>query len=189
MRIIAGEHRGRRLLPPEGDQTRPVTDRVKQSIFDVLAPRIDGAVVYDCFAGTGSFGLESLSRGAAHATFFEAHRGTIERLRRNIGLMQVADRSTIITADCFAHLEKATPPRRADLIFLDPPYRYLNERADDLRKAAAAIAERHLAPDGVVCFRHDAADALELPALKVIDTRSYGSMIVELLTMLESPLV
>ena len=72
MRIIAGEFRGRKLLPPEGDVTRPITDRVKQSLFDILAPRIDGARVYDCFAGTGSMGLECLSRGAEHATFFEA---------------------------------------------------------------------------------------------------------------------
>src|SRR5688500_15868933 len=154
MRIIAGEHRGRRLLPPAGDQTRPVTDRVKQSIFDVLSPRIEGAIVYDCFAGTGSFGLESLSRGATHATFFEAHRGTIDRLRQNIDLMRLTDQTIIVTVDCFAHLAKAMPARKADIIFLDPPYRYLNERADDLRKAAASIAERHLAADGVVCFRH-----------------------------------
>jgi len=70
MRIIAGEHRGRKLLPPEGDVTRPITDRVKQSLFDILAPRIEGARVYDCFAGTGSMGLECLSRGSSHATFF-----------------------------------------------------------------------------------------------------------------------
>src|SRR5215213_3035850 len=72
VRIIAGEFRGRRLLPPESDATRPITDRVKQSLFDILAPVVEDAVVYDCFAGTGSMGLECLSRGARHATFFEA---------------------------------------------------------------------------------------------------------------------
>ena len=66
MRIIAGEFKGRQLLAPTGDATRPITDRAKQSLFDILAPHIDGAVVYDCFAGTGSMGLECLSRGAAH---------------------------------------------------------------------------------------------------------------------------
>jgi len=65
MRIIAGQFRGRKLLPPTTDATRPVTDRVKQSVFDILTPFIEGAEVYDCFAGTGSMGLESLSRGAS----------------------------------------------------------------------------------------------------------------------------
>src|SRR5687768_6336297 len=84
MRIIAGEFRGRRLLPPEGtDVTLPITDRVKQSLFDILAPRIEGARVYDLFAGTGSMGLECLSRGAAHATFFEADRSAVQRLQKN----------------------------------------------------------------------------------------------------------
>ena len=72
MRIIAGEFRGRRLLPPTGDNTRPITDRAKQSLFDILAPLIPNSVVYDCFAGTGSMGLECLSRGAKLTTFFEA---------------------------------------------------------------------------------------------------------------------
>lgn len=181
MRIIAGEFRGRKLLPPEGDQTRPVTDRVKQSVFDMLMPYLDGATVYDCFAGTGSFGLESLSRGARHATFFESHRGTIKRLKANIDTIKVADRSTLITADCFAHLGSARPATKADLIFLDPPYRYLNELPEQLQKAAEAIAKHHLAREGLVLFRHDAADSLPLPALTVKDLREYGSMVVEVL--------
>ena len=85
MRIIAGEFCGRKLLSPEGDTTRPITDRVKQSLFDIVSPYIEGAAVYDCFAGTGSMGLECLSRGAAHVTFFELDKSAGERLRRNIG--------------------------------------------------------------------------------------------------------
>jgi 16S rRNA (guanine966-N2)-methyltransferase len=181
MRIIAGEFRGRRLLPPAGDQTRPVTDRVKQSIFDILAPRIEGATVYDCFSGTGSFGLESLSRGARHATFFESHRPTAAVLRQNIQTLGVSLRSTIVTSDWFSHVVGATSQSGTDLIFLDPPYRFLSERADDLRTAVAALVERHLAPGGLICFRHDAADSLDLPAAVVVDSRSYGSMAVELL--------
>src|SRR5439155_5773768 len=84
MRIIAGEFRGRLLLPPQGQQTtRPITDRAKQSLFDVLTPQLDGALVYDCFAGTGSLGLEALSRGAKLATFFEADRCAVARLHPN----------------------------------------------------------------------------------------------------------
>jgi 16S rRNA (guanine966-N2)-methyltransferase len=84
MRIIAGELRGRRLLAPQGEVTRPITDRVKQSLFDILAPRISSAVVADLFSGTGSMGLESLSRGAARADFFEMDRSAVHRLQQNI---------------------------------------------------------------------------------------------------------
>src|SRR3954463_10464834 len=84
MRIIAGEFRGRKLLAPEGDITRPITDRVKQSLFDILTPEIEGAKVYDLFAGTGSMGLECLSRGAKHSTFFESDRSAVTRLKKNI---------------------------------------------------------------------------------------------------------
>src|SRR4028118_1440798 len=84
MRIIAGEFRGRKLLPPVGEVTRPITDRAKQSLFDVISPIVEGARVYDCFAGTGSMGLECLSRGAAFVTFFEADRPALTRLTPNV---------------------------------------------------------------------------------------------------------
>src|SRR3954465_11870306 len=99
MRIIAGEFRGRRLLPPEGLTTRPITDRVKQSLFDILTPLLPDARVYDCFAGTGSMGLECLSRGAAEAVFFEADRSAVARLRKNIAALGVEGRSQIVPSD------------------------------------------------------------------------------------------
>ena len=183
MRVIAGEFRGRNLLAPASDVTRPVTDRVKQSVFDILSPYMDDAVVYDCFAGTGSMGLECLSRGASHATFFEADRSAVERLRRNIGTLKVEARSTVVSTDLFKWFITARRPgtRPADLIFLDPPYRFLNERPEELRRLAESMATRHLAPEGLVIFRHDAKDSLALPALQVKDIREYGSMTVELL--------
>ena len=184
MRIIAGEHRGRKLLAPVGDQTRPVTDRAKQSIFDVLAPRIEGAVVYDCFAGTGSFGLESLSRGARHVTFFESHRPTLALLRRNLAAIGAEPRATVVTADWFGHISRPSHAERANLIFLDPPYRYLRERAADLQVAARSLALHHCEPDGLVMFRHDAADTLALTAFAIADARRYGDMAVEFLTPL-----
>src|SRR6266850_7741478 len=99
MRIIAGEFRGRKILPPEGEVTRPITDRVKQSLFDILSPRIEGTRVYDLFAGTGSMGLECLSRGAAHATFFEADRSALDRLRKNIATLKLQGQSRIFGGD------------------------------------------------------------------------------------------
>jgi 16S rRNA (guanine966-N2)-methyltransferase len=187
VRIIAGEFRGRKLLPPEGDVTRPITDRVKQSLFDILTPvfAADGKLrVYDCFAGTGSMGLESLSRGANHVAFFEADRSASKLLRRNIESLKVERVSEVVTGDLFAWFD-AQPPRdaegRAGLIFLDPPYRFLSERSSDLQRLARRMAERHLTPDGTVVFRHDAVDALALPGLQRYDERTYGGMTLEFL--------
>src|SRR5688500_16667154 len=99
VRIIAGEFRGRRLLDPADQATRPITDRVKQSLFDVLSPGLPGAHVWDVFAGTGSLGLEALSRGALACDFFERHHPAVERLKRNIATLGVEDRCRVVTRD------------------------------------------------------------------------------------------
>ena len=184
MRIIAGEFRGRRLLAPAGDVTRPITDRVKQSLFDILAPLIPDATVYDCFAGTGSMGLECLSRGASFATFFEADRSAAKRLEKNIATLDVGERSRVVQGDLFRWFEAradADKSAGADLIFLDPPYRFLRERPEDLRRLATRFATAHLKPDGTVIFRHDAGDQLELAGLARTDMRTYGGMTLEFL--------
>jgi 16S rRNA (guanine966-N2)-methyltransferase len=180
MRVIAGEFRGRKLLPPEGDVTRPITDRVKQSLFDILTPTLPDAVVYDCFAGTGSMGLECLSRGAKSATFFEADRSAVIRLKKNIQTLAVAPRATVIPGDLFKYFTTA-PRAKADLIFLDPPYRFLKEQPEKLLALATQFLN-HLSPHGLIIFRHDTADRLPLPPLKVADLRTYGSMTLEFLT-------
>ena len=187
MRIIAGEFRGRKLLPPEGtDVTRPITDRVKQSLFDILAPRIEGARVYDLFAGTGSMGLECLSRGAAHATFLEADRSAVQRLKKNVAALGVAGRTQVVPGDLYAWFASAANSHsragETGLVFLDPPYRHLKEQPDALRRLAKLIVLHHLSPSGVVMFRHDAADDLELPALHRYDSRTYGGMTLEFLS-------
>jgi 16S rRNA (guanine966-N2)-methyltransferase len=180
MRIIAGEFRGRKLLPPKGEITRPITDRVKQSVFDVLADLVPDSVVYDCFAGTGSLGLESLSRGASRVVFFESDGSAAEILRRNIKTVRVEDRSQVITADMFSALNKVRQ-RGANLVFLDPPYRYLFERPVDLQKLAAQLAAGHLLPDATVIFRRPSEVALDLPPLGRYDQRDYGGMAVDFL--------
>src|SRR5687767_3372308 len=124
MRIIAGQFRGRKLLPPEETgTTRPITDRVKQSLFDILTPLLEDAVVYDCFSGTGSMGLECLSRGAAHATFFDADRSAIQRLRKNVESLGVQKQTSIIPGDLFKWLASNEARERVHVLFLDPPYR------------------------------------------------------------------
>jgi len=183
VRIIAGEFRGRKLLPPEGLTTRPITDRVKQSLFDILTPMLADSRVYDCFAGTGSMGLECISRGAAAVTFFEADRSALQRLRKNIETIDTEQRCKVIAGDLFRWfdrpVEKDTTDR-ADLVFLDPPYRFLREESQKLQRLAGRLAE-HLSPDGLLIFRHDVNDVLELPPLECFDRREYGGMAVEIL--------
>jgi len=198
MRIIAGELGGRVLLPPQGEVTRPITDRVKQSLFDILTPRLPGAVVYDLFAGTGSLGLEALSRGAASAVFFEADRSALARLNQNIMSLRIAERCRIIPGDLFKWFNRATlkpdqaPPDQrqqsrsagpADLVFLDPPYRFLTDRPDELLQLALHLAHAHLHADSLLIFRHDARDQLELPNLQRVDRREYGGMALEFLIL------
>jgi 16S rRNA (guanine966-N2)-methyltransferase len=180
MRIIAGELKGRKLLAPESEATRPITDRVKQSLFDIISPSIEGAVIFDCFAGTGSMGLECLSRGAAKAVYFESDRSALSLLRKNIAAMKVDDRSIVIPADIFSFFTKPTPIPPANLIFLDPPYRFLRERSEPLRKLAAQL-QAHLTSDGTLIFRHDAADELAFSGWDKTNERNYGGMTLEFL--------
>ena len=173
MRIIAGEFRGRRLLDPADDATRPVTDRVKQRLFDILAPRLPNAIVWDVFAGTGSFGLESLSRGAASAVFFERHRPAIERLRKNIATLGVGERCRVVTGDVF-RLDLQTLPAPGVVCF-DPPYRFVRERRDEVNALLHRLADR-LTDDGIVLFRHDAKDDDVTFDLAEVERRAFGSM-------------
>ncbi|MGD0388565.1 MAG: 16S rRNA (guanine(966)-N(2))-methyltransferase RsmD [Tepidisphaeraceae bacterium] len=182
MRIIAGQFRGRKLLGPDTNLTRPITDRAKQSVFDALAPDLPGAIVYDLFAGTGSLGLESLSRGCKHATFFESDPSALTLLQKNIATLAVSDRARVVRGDLFAWFaSSAKPAHSADLIFLDPPYRFLTDRPAELQTLAEKVVSAHLSPTGQILFRHDRRDALELPMLRRTNIRDYGSMRVEFL--------
>lgn len=185
VRIISGTHKGRKLLPPATDATRPVTDRIKTRLFDRLqaAGRLEAAHVLDVFSGTGSFGLEALSRGASHATFFEKDRSALDRLRRNITACAFDAASTVVDGDLFDFFAKRTLPVPADVVFFDPPYRMVNADADRLRRLLTAIL-RQTTPGGMILFRHDAADTPDLTDLPEAGRWEYGSMTV---TYLEKP--
>lgn len=183
MRIIAGEFRGRKLLAPESDTTRPITDRVKQCLFDMIAGDLPDSVVYDCFSGTGSMGLESLSRGAKQAVFFEADRSAITLLKANISALQVNERARIIPGDLFKWFANARPAddRKPTIIFLDPPYRFVVERSAEVRALVTQMLQYHLTPGGYIIFRHDAADNLDFADAADIDRREYGGMVLRFL--------
>ncbi len=127
MRVIAGSHKGRRLLGPKGQQVRPTSDRVKEALFSILGARVTGARVLDLYAGTGAIGIEALSRGAQTVTFVEADPASLNLLRSNLrhcGLMDAAD-VRACTTETFLR-DPAGPSEAFDIVFADPPYETLS---------------------------------------------------------------
>jgi 16S rRNA (guanine966-N2)-methyltransferase len=121
MRVIAGIARGVPLTAPRDRGTRPITDRVKETLFGILGARVIDARVIDLYAGSGAIGIEALSRGAEHCTFVECSRGAVVALRANLERTRLADLAQVHTADVLRLLE-VTPAHRYGLAFVDPPY-------------------------------------------------------------------
>ena len=118
MRVIGGEFRSRVLKTLPGLDTRPTPDRLRETLFNILAPRIEGVVFVDAYAGTGAVGIEALSRGARHAIFLERSRSAVEVIRENLRSLQADRRAEVVQGRVLQFL----PQRQGDIIFLDPPY-------------------------------------------------------------------
>jgi 16S rRNA (guanine966-N2)-methyltransferase len=166
LRIIGGTHRGRRLVTPRGESTRPPLDRQRETIFNLLGAAVADAVVLDLFSGSGSFGLEALSRGAREVWFVENDRAALEALAANRAALGVESASHVVRADAF-RFPAAAPrgPARVDLVFIDPPFRAL-AGAPGLPALARLAADLTaiLAPGGLVVLRLPAgAPALPPP--------------------------
>jgi 16S rRNA (guanine(966)-N(2))-methyltransferase RsmD len=149
MRIIAGEFRSRRLKSIAGAATRPTPDRLRETLFDILAARIEGATFLDAYAGTGAVGMEALSRGAAYAFFLERHRKALEAIGQNLASLGVERRATVVAGPVLVTL----PKQHADIVFLDPPY--------DLEREYAAVMEVLAeTPPQIVVVQHSSRQAL-----------------------------
>ena len=123
MRVITGKYRGRRLKGPQGLEMRPTGDRLKESLFGILSPVLQGAVMLDCFSGTGSIGIEALSRGARQVVFIEISNAGCRLIRENLKLCGIASGARIIKEDVFGALRAlGRDGFQADVIFFDPPY-------------------------------------------------------------------
>ena len=120
MRVISGEARGRRLKELSGMETRPTTDKVKESIFNIVQFDIEGRKVLDLFGGTGQLGIEALSRGAAECTFVDLRREAAALIRENLKATRLEERGKVVQGDSLSFL--LTCRQKYDLIFLDPPY-------------------------------------------------------------------
>jgi len=150
-RIIAGREKGRRLKAPAGLETRPTGARVRQTLFDILAPRLPGCRFLDAFAGSGAVGLEALSRGAASVVLIEQGGAAAAAIRENLEALAVAGDVQVFRQDARVALPAlAEQGRRFDVIFLDPPY------AGDLyeRSLQAIVTSGLLAPGGVAVAQH-----------------------------------
>jgi 16S rRNA (guanine966-N2)-methyltransferase len=145
MRVVAGEARGRRLVAPAGRDTRPTTDRVRESVFNALDSlgAVAGATVLDLFAGSGALGIEALSRGAAHCTFVELDRAALAAIRANLSATGLGDRAAVTTGDARRVLASlALSGRRFHLALLDPPYATTDwEQLLDQLPAEVAVLE------------------------------------------------
>ena len=118
MRVIAGEFRSRVLKAPVGDSTRPTPDRLREALFNILAPRIPDAVFLDAYAGSGSVGIEALSRGAKRAVFIEKSRAALRALQENIAALGIRERCEVSSDNASSVITRFP----ADIVFLDPPY-------------------------------------------------------------------
>lgn len=172
MRIIGGTARGRKLFAPEGMETRPTTDRIRESLFNVLGQRMDGDRVLDLFGGTGALALEAVSRGADFALISDMGRKQVECIRRNAeGVSgRQPERVRVIRADYREAI--STAPGMYSLVFLDPPYRMTEVYGDAARRLLRA---GRLAEDARLVMEHAAQVQLALPdEFEIFDVRHYG---------------
>ncbi len=177
MRIVGGEAKGRRLKHPKTMGTRPVIDRVKTALFDILGEDVERARFLDLFAGTGSVGLEALSRGAEHATFVEISHQVAAVLRENLRSTELSERADVIRGDAFRFLgQPTTLERQYDIIYIAPPqYQHLAARALAILDAASLLAPGGLAIVQIFPKERGDLDQLVLERLRLVDERRYGS--------------
>jgi len=148
--VIGGEFRSRRLKSLRGLETRPTPDRLRESLFDVLAPSIQGCVFLDAYAGTGAVGIEALSRGARRAIFIEKHPAAVAVIRENLAALGLEPRSEVYTSKAAPVLERIS----AGIVFMDPPY----EREGEYDSALAILGSGE---SGLVIVQHSSRIALK----------------------------
>ena len=166
MRVVAGELRGRKLVAPPGDATRPTADRVREALFSILGD-VSGLRVLDLYAGSGALGIEALSRGAAAAVFVDSSQAAVTAIRRN--LSELGLEAPVQRRDALAYLAAAIGGDPYDLVFADPPYDSAVRLAPELVELLPPV----LAKDAVIVTESNKRAPLELP-FPLLRERSYG---------------
>lgn len=173
MRVISGSAKGRKLASVPGDSTRPITDRVKESLFNIIGPEIQDASFLDLFAGTGSVGIEALSRGADSALFIDLARKAIKTVRANLDMTRLAEQAQVIQGDAFSFLEGPVT-QQFDYVYIAPP-QYKGMWLKALKMLDAH--QEWLSSEGWVVIQIHPRELVDfkLDHLFEFDRRSYGS--------------
>lgn len=188
MRIIAGTARGRRIFSVSKKlPVKPISDRIKQSLFDILRPRITGAMMLDLFAGTGNVSLEALSRGALRTVMLDREPACIKNIHRNLEHLGFAERAKVIRGDVLKPLDfllAYSDNEGYDIIFMGPPYRDINNKMLALSEPALKnVAEaRLLAPNGIIVLQTHKTEEFAVPdTLEIYRVEKYGDTLVHFL--------
>lgn len=170
LRIIAGEKRSRKLKTPEGLETRPTADKVREALFNIFQGRVWGARVLDLYGGSGALALEALSRGAQCAVINDQSMKACRVIRENVQALAYQDRVKLMQMQDVSALRELEKAGEAfDLVFLDPPYRM------DMTEICRQIEKKLLAPGGLIVVEHGRDQAPQaLPPLTCVDQRAYG---------------
>ncbi len=168
VRIVSGEYGGRFINAPNNKTTHPASERMRSAVFNTLSERLPNSQVLDAFAGSGAFGLEALSRGAAFATFIEKDRVANKIISENIASLGVGQQCKNIKAGVAAWSEN-NPDKTYDIIFADPPYH-------DMQLSTVSRLFSHLKNNGVMVLSHiGSSEVLKPKNIVVVDNRSYGN--------------
>jgi 16S rRNA (guanine966-N2)-methyltransferase len=169
MRIIAGSRRGHTIQAPKGLDTRPTSDRVRENVFNIVAPWVEGARVLDLYAGSGAMGLEALSRGAAGVVFVESDAEAVRVIERNLDKLGLIGARVVRQGVVTGLGQEAGAGRKYDLVLADPPYTMTDY------DALSRYLPRVLADDGLLVLETAAKTEPDLPGLAVRTSRKYGS--------------
>lgn len=176
MRVIAGDHKGRPLKSVPTHKTRPTTDKVKESVFQMIGPYFDGGAVLDLFAGSGGLGIEALSRGVKSCVFVDQQPKAIETIYENVNMLKLNEQVEVYRADALRALKAAGKRElKFNYIFLDPPYKKFSY--EDL--IAKVLNYELLADGGTIVCEHDASEEIpeKVKNITLIKTEKYGSNI------------
>lgn len=184
MRIIAGLRRGHKLDGPASKWTRPTSDLVRESIFNILADGVEDLDVIDLFAGTGALGLEALSRGARHCVFVERKRENVAVIRKNVANLRFEDRASVLSADAFRWIRSYHPLEdRPQVVFLDPPYAEYQNHPERIASALSSLIQKLPAGSALVVEAPERLPDDLLPEPDSWDIRRYGSTLVAFRTL------
>lgn len=179
MRVISGSARGLKLLSPQGFDTRPTLDRVKEAVFSMLTPYLNSAVVLDLFAGSGALGIEALSRGSKEAVFVDNLSSAMDIVKKNVSLARLDSKALFVGKNAFDYLKSSD--KVFDVVFLDPPY-----KGELYENTLISLYENHHVHENSIIVMEWDRELMQpkIPSMyKILKERHYGRVMITLLTV------